>query len=256
MRSRSCMILVAGLAALGLIPGRAAEKPSAPPASEAGSVAEQKKDLQWAFTPDPKLPNVLILGDSISVGYTLEVRKRLAGKANVFRAMDKHGKKVMNCSGTTFGLERIDEWIGTQKWAVIHFNFGLHDLKHVNAATGHSSPRASDPEQATVATYTKNLETIVKKLKATGARLIFATTTPVPEGCNNPYRAPEAPARYNAAALAIMKTNGVRVNDLYAFALPHLGKIQQPKNVHFTDEGSRLLSEQVAAVIEAELKAP
>ena len=34
---------------------------------------------------DPGLPSVLIYGDSISMGYTQEVRKRLEGKANVYR---------------------------------------------------------------------------------------------------------------------------------------------------------------------------
>jgi hypothetical protein len=32
---------------------------------------------------DPKLPRVLLIGDSISKGYTPEVQKLLAGKANV-----------------------------------------------------------------------------------------------------------------------------------------------------------------------------
>ncbi len=46
-----------------------------------------------------------------------------------------------------------------------------------------------------------------------------------------------------------MKKHRVRINDLYAFALPRLDSIQQPHNVHFTEEGSRLLAEQVAASI-------
>ncbi len=60
--------------------------------------------------------------------------------------------------------------------------------------------------------------------------------------------------RYNRAALAIMKRHSVRVNDLYAFALPRLlGSIQRPSNVHFTEEGSRLLAQQVASSIVAAL---
>ncbi len=50
-----------------------------------------------------------------------------------------------------------------------------------------------------------------------------------------------------------MKKYGVRVNDLYAFALPRLGSIQRPSNVHFTDEGSRLLAQQAANSILAAL---
>ncbi len=257
MNRRVAILLLAELLTGAIAAGRAADPAPAPSNPEAGSKAETAKDPGWAFQPDANLPNVLLLGDSISIGYTLEVRKRLAGKANVFRAMDAHGRKVMNCNGTTFGLARLDSWLGDRKWDVIHFNWGLHDLKHVDPKKGgQPSSRATDPVQAPLPKYTANLEALVKRLKATGAKLIFATTTPVPAGCTNPLREPEAPARYNEAALAIMKTHGVRVNDLYAFALPRLEKIQLPKNVHFTPEGSEQLAGEVAAAIEAELKTP
>ena len=228
------------------------EEPSAKFKPEAGSLAESKKNDRWAFVPDPKLPNVLIIGDSISVGYTLEVRKLMAGKANVFRPLAKDGKSAENCSGTTAGVEKLDRWLGDTKWAVIHFNWGLHDMKHVTKA-GNPSGLASDPVQATVEQYTGNLEVLVKKLKATGAKLIFATTTPVVDGCLNPLREPGAPCCYNEAAVKVMNANGIKVNDLYAFTLPQLQKIQLPKNVHFTAEGSKLIAEKVAAAIEVEL---
>jgi len=211
---------------------------------EKGSDIE-KKNTQWSFTPDPSLPNVLIIGDSISMGYTLDVRAFLKGKANVYRPAE-------NCAGTTKGVQAIDRWIGNTQWAVIHFNFGLHDLKHV-AQPGDDKPTSNpqDPPQATVEKYAENLGIIVQKLKATGARLIFATTTPVPEGTK--IRDAGAERRYNAAALRIMQANGIRVNDLHAFCLPHLDKLQKPRDVHFTAAGSRALAEQVAKVIEEEL---
>jgi len=220
--------------------------------AEKGSLAE-KKGEQWSFMPDEKLPNVLILGDSISIGYTLEVRKLLVGKANVYRPLSKGGDKPENCSGTTAGVQNIDRWLGDKKWAVIHFNWGLHDLKHVKKEDGKPSGDPADPVQATVEQYSKNLEEIVQKLKATGAKLIFATTTPVVPGTKSPLREPEAPGRYNEAALKIMTANGVRINDLYAFALPRLEKLQLPKNVHFTSDGSKALAEQVVQAIETEL---
>jgi len=73
---------------------------------EAGSDAEMKKG-PWAIKPDPGLPNVLILGDSISIGYTLSVRKLLQGKANVFRPCTPGGMKPENCQGTTPGVQEI-----------------------------------------------------------------------------------------------------------------------------------------------------
>ena len=221
---------------------------------EEGSLAENNKKLSWTFTPDPALPNVLILGDSISIGYTLQVRALLKGKANVFRAMTPDGRRQMNCSGTTTGVQKIDTWLDGHKWAVIHFNWGLHDLKHVKVAgTAQNSNNPNDPLQATVEQYTKNMDMIVGKLKATGARLIFATTTPVAPGTINPLRETDAPQRYNAAALKIIKANGIRVNDLFAFCDPHLAEWQLPHNVHFKPEGSAALAKKVAAVIAEEL---
>lgn len=222
--------------------------------AETGSTAENNKGEQWTFTPDPKLPNVLILGDSISIGYTLEVRNLMAGKANVYRPLSEDGKGAMNCSGTTEGVKKIDGWLGDTKWAVIHFNWGLHDLKHVTKTKdGKPSDEASGPVQATVDQYSKNLEEIVKKLKATGAKLIFATTTPVVPGTKSPLREPEAPGKYNEAAVSIMTANGIKVNDLYGVVMPQLEKLQYPKNVHFNPKGSKALAGQVAKVIEAEL---
>ena len=69
----------------------------------------------------PGLPRVLLIGDSISIGYTLPVRELLKGKANVHRIPGNGGP-------TTNGLKNLDEWLAG-KWDVIHFNFGLHDLK-------------------------------------------------------------------------------------------------------------------------------
>jgi acyl-CoA thioesterase-1 len=240
-RTMMCAIVGAGLSAYG------ASKATKP---EVGSTAEKKKvKTEWAaMTPDPSLPNVLILGDSISIGYTLEVRKLLAGKANVFRPMKGNGPE--NCSGTIAGVENIDRWLEGQKWAVIHFNWGLHDMKHVAKDNpGAPSSKAEDPVQAPVEVYTKNLETIVKKLQATGAKLIFATTTPVTPGTTNPLREPTSPGVYNAAALKVMKENNVAINDLYTFCLPQLDKIQLPKNVHFKPEGSTALAKEVAQKI-------
>lgn len=189
---------------------------------------------------DKSLPNVLIIGDSISIGYTPFVAQLLKGKANVIRIPG-------NSQGTTNGLMKLSSWIGDKKWAVIHYNFGLHDLKHVTKAgiTGKNSNSFDDPQQADLATYTKNLSQITEKLKKTGAPLIFATTTPYPDGVK-PARLPADAVAYNENAIEIMKKNGVKVNDLYNHILPHLKKLQRPVNVHFSPEGSLFLARKVA----------
>ena len=68
------------------------------------------------------LPRVLLIGDSISIGYTLPTRELLKGKANVHRIPTNGGPTIR-------GLVQIDSWLGDGKWDVIHFNWGLHDLK-------------------------------------------------------------------------------------------------------------------------------
>jgi hypothetical protein len=188
-----------------------------------------------------KISNVLIIGDSISIGYTPFVKEILNGKATVWHPDE-------NCEGTRKGILKIDEWIGSTRWDVIHFNFGLHDLKHVNAKTGEPSTKPEDPRQTDIKQYSKNLKIIIEKLKASGAKLIFATTTPVPEK-SSPLREPEQVLIYNEAALKIMKRENIPVDDLFGLALPKLKELQMADNVHFTPEGYRALAEKVSASI-------
>jgi len=201
-------------------------------------------------TPGPpvsKPTRVLILGDSISIGYTPFVREILAGMAKVVRPTVANGDKAENCAGTNYGKDQIARWLQLEGGAfdVIHFNFGLHDLKHVDPETGKNSNDPIHPHQAKLKNYTAQLRSIAQELQTSGAQLIFATTTPVPEGNVRPFRDPEDVVKYNAAAWGVMSELGIPINDLYGFALPRLAEIQQPANVHFTPEGSRLLAERV-----------
>ena len=198
------------------------------------------------------LPNILILGDSISIGYTPFVKELLAGKANVTRPTLENGNPE-NCEGTTKGIQNLERWLTNSgagnsvfQWDIIHFNFGLHDVKHVNPVTGENSNNPSDPLQAALKQYKKNLEIIVDKLKASGATLIFATTTPYPDKVGGPLRDPGMSAKYNKAAVKIMNRNNIIVNDLYAFMLPRMNEMQQPENVHFNPEGYNALAKKVA----------
>jgi len=79
--------------------------------------------------------------------------------------------------------------------------------------------------------------------------LIFATTTPVPKGVK-PRRDNEDVERYNRVARSIMEEHGIPIDALYALAAERLAEIQEPANVHFTAEGSKVLGERVAAEIE------
>ena len=202
-------------------------------AAEPKKAPRKKRAPNPAFAPvtdDPSLPRVLLIGDSISIGYTLATREALAGKANVHRA-------PTNCGPTIRGLEGLDQWLGEERWDVIHFNWGLHDLKKIEGK-----------HQVPIDEYEKNLAELVGRLKRTKATLVWCSTTPVPEGCSPP-RTNEDTIAYNAVAKKIMEAEGIAIDDLYAFALPKLEEIQRPANVHFTPEGSEVLAKQVAAAI-------
>jgi lysophospholipase L1-like esterase len=185
---------------------------------------------------EPGLPRVLLIGDSISMGYTLPVRTLLKRKANVHRIPANGGP-------TTNGLRNLKIWLGTGKWDVIHFNFGIHDMKFMEPGKQQVSPEA----------YEKNLRELVKQLRATGAKLIWATTTPIPDGELNPPRTFDKVPTYNVIATKVMTENGVTINDLNAAITPHLAKLQNPKDVHFNKEGSEFLAQAVAAKIESQL---
>ncbi|HRI89576.1 MAG TPA: SGNH/GDSL hydrolase family protein [Candidatus Hydrogenedentes bacterium] len=198
-------------------------------------------------TLNPNLPNVLIIGDSISIGYMEPVVALLKDKANVVH-------NPGNAAHTGNGLAKLEEWLGDTKWDVIHFNHGLHDLKYVDAAGKNVPEKELGHIQIPLEKYKENMEAIVLRLKKTGAKLIFATTTPFPEKPDGPLREVADIERYNAAALEIMKRHDIAVNDLCSFALPKLAEIQMPKNVHFTKDGSKVLGAEVAKHIEAALK--
>lgn len=217
---------------------------AAAPAEDPAALAAERAQVQAEFpaefaavTDDPALPRVLLIGDSISIGYTQPVRALLAGVANVHRVPENGGP-------TTRGRQQIEAWLGAGRWDVIHFNFGLHDIKLDPA----------DRPLTTPAEYERNLLALVERLQATGARLVFATTTPVPARLEGgPRRRSADVVERNFIAARVMAARGVAVNDLYAVAVPRLAELQRPANVHFTPEGSRVLAAPVAAAIRQHL---
>jgi hypothetical protein len=217
---------------------------AADPAVSGKQKVKAKRDAVWAPVADvPGLPRVLLLGDSISMGYTVPVRTLLAGKANVHRPPE-------NCFESGNGLKKLEAWLGTGKWDVIHFNFGLHDNKYVDASgtlvAVDKGKVVTTPEQ-----YEKNLRELIARMKQTGAKLICATTTPVPANTNG--RREGSERAYNAAVLKVAQETGIIVDDLYTFVTKHTDAQQLPNNVHFTEKGYQQLAEVVAGKIEAAL---
>ena len=186
------------------------------------------KSTAWDFVKDdPKLPRVLLIGDSVSRGYTQPTRAALAGVANVHRA-------PANCGPTASGVKNLEVWLGAGKWDVIHFNFGIHDR---------GTPAAD---------YVNRLEAIVGRLEKTGAKLVWASTTPIPD---NPAQKQTARSivEQNALAAEVMRKHGIPTADLFAAITPRLADLQNPNDVHFTGAGYEFLGAQVAAAIRAAL---
>lgn len=191
----------------------------------------------------PALPVVVLIGDSIRMGYAPVVAEKLKGVAEVVTAKENGGD-------SRNVLKNLDAWAVAPKPAVIHFNAGLHDLK---------ADKMTGTHQVELDAYRANLEKIVKRLEAeTSARLIFATTTPVIDDRHKaakPFSREEADVEaYNRAALAIMKKSPqVEVDDLHALAKGLGPGSMTADGVHFTKEGSVALGEQVASAIKKAL---
>lgn len=183
----------------------------------------------WDFVEDdPQLPRVLLIGDSVSRGYTQSVRKHLAGKANVHRA-------PANCGPTSLGLRKIDVWLGDGNWDVIHFNFGIHD------------------RNTPIVEYRQRLEQLVERMQQTGAKLVWASTTPIPDDAAKK-QASESIVQRNKAAAEIMAKHDVATDDLFFVVTPHLDKMQNPNDVHFNATGYDFLGQNVADAIAKALK--
>ncbi|OGV50846.1 MAG: hypothetical protein A2017_01185 [Lentisphaerae bacterium GWF2_44_16] len=188
------------------------------------------------------MPRVLLIGDSISLGYTPFVHELLKGKANVLRIPANGGP-------TPRMLDNHKRWLGAYnqegfKWDVIHFNFGLHDLRIYKGEN-----------KVDLVTYEKNLRTIIKLLQATKAKLIWASTTPVPEDANKGSSWGEPTnadvIKYNAAASKIMKENNIQIDDLYNAIFPVFKTyLRTPTNIHYNEAGSEILGKQIVLEIE------
>jgi acyl-CoA thioesterase-1 len=158
------------------------------------------------------LPKVLLIGDSICSGYHKLVAKALEGGVEVKRADS-------GAQHTKYTLEQAEKWLGDGKWDVIHFNWGLWDMKHEikDGALTYAVP---------IDEYEANLRTLVAKMKGTGAKLIWANTTPVL--WDEPGRGRTNPdvIRYNEVACKVMKEHGCAIDDLYAVIKPRIDELQ------------------------------
>jgi len=185
------------------------------------------------------MKQIILIGDSIRLGYQDVVRRELGAYANVWTP-DENGRDSRNV------LAHLDEWLIARQPDLAHINCGLHDLKREFGATTHQVPRDE---------YALNVRQILTRAqRETRARIIWATTTPVNQAwhhANKEFDRFEADiVAYNETANAIARELGVVINDLNA-VIPPAGRdaLLLPDGVHFQPAGYERLGKTVAEFI-------
>ena len=180
---------------------------------------------------------IVLIGDSIRMGYQELVRQRVAPRAEVWGPDE-------NCGHTLMIRDNLVQWAIAPEPDVLHFNSGIWDL---GWDAGTQAPRM------TIRAYVRNLKLIVRALQErTRARLIFATTTPFlkPMSANVPReRCVVAPvvARYNGAAVELMHEFAVEINDLYGTVMDAgVHECLGEDRLHMAPRGNEVLAEAVA----------
>ena len=185
------------------------------------------------------MAKVVLIGDSIRIGYQPTVAKELSGAAEIIAPEENGGdsSKVR---------ARLDEWVMAAAPDVVHLNCGLHDLKR---------EFGSDVHQVELPDYRANLEEVFDRiLESTEAKLVWATTTPVNEKWhhkNKPFDRFESDVRlYNDAAGEIAEARHLVVNDLHGVVMAAgRDELLVDDGVHFTPDGSEILGRAVAECI-------
>jgi lysophospholipase L1-like esterase len=181
--------------------------------------------------PDPKLPNVLLLGDSITRNYFPEVTSDLAGVANVY----------LMASSTSVGDPRLGQQMAEFRtmvgvlFSLVYFNNGMHGWAYSEAQY-----RAAFPAFLGV----------VKSLAGSNGALVWATITPVGQDAKNGATNQRVDAR-NAIATSLAQAAGIPVDDQHALMMQHQDLHEDP--VHFNASGSVLQGDQAAATIKTAL---
>ncbi|MEJ7693552.1 SGNH/GDSL hydrolase family protein [Daejeonella sp.] len=187
----------------------------------------------------PEKPKVLIIGDSISIGYFPFVKEALKDKGVLYH-------NAGNAQSSTNGTNRIKNWLGEEHWDVIQFNWGLWDIAYrLPALTGtgvldkNKGKLTTPPEE-----YKANMEKLIAELEKTGAKLIFVNTSYVPR--NEPGRHFADAKKYNRIAEKLARRHGVTITDLYKPSVKiHAELGLGTDNVHYSMEGYKKLSNYV-----------
>ena len=185
------------------------------------------------------MAQVVLIGDSIRMGYEAVVREVLSG-VSVW-------SPEQNGGDSSRVRENLKAWAIVHNPKVVHLNCGLHDLKK-DFETGTA--------QVPIEQYEENLRAILSRLQGeTEARVVFALTTPVNEEWHHARKGFDRfeadVVSYNHVAQTICDELDIVVNDLFSVVVnAGRDRLLKPDGVHFGDEGCELLGKTVAGVIQ------
>ena len=185
------------------------------------------------------MKNILLIGDSIRIGYDKAVQKSLEGKANVYFPDE-------NCRFATFVLRYLHEYkklVPDGKVDILHWNAGLWDCLRLFEEEPHTP----------IDVYAYYIDRICQRIKKLfpDATVIFATSTSVQSELMDKdfKRYNEEIEKYNAAAVSVVEKYGFVVNDLYTVST------QLPQEAHsdpvhyYTPAGTEAFTKQVLSFL-------
>lgn len=191
------------------------------------------------------MKKVVLIGDSIRMGYDKYVKDALEGSCEVYYPTE-------NCRFAEYVLRYLYDWKKNGEWPadidLVHWNAGLWDVVDMDQ----EGPLTSIEYYAeAVARITRRIQRVFP-----GAKVVFATSTAVREaGYLNPNfrRLNSDIERYNAAAINALSGTGTVINDLYEITRD-IPDICCSDMTHFnTPEGRSYLGNKVISVICGEL---
>ena len=195
------------------------------------------------------MKKVLLLGDSIRMGYDDYVKEIPAGKCEVYYDATDNGRFA---AYTLWQMNQLYSKYGP--FDVVHWNNGYWDM-NVEAPM----KTALYP----IEEYKYLLRRIAREIKRHGAKVIFALTTPVVDsgsaadntGTGALYISYDDNwvREYNKAACEVMVEENITVNDLYTLCKQDEKCYKCEDMLHLTEEGYRKCAAQAAELILKEL---
>ena len=186
------------------------------------------------------MKKILLIGDSIRMGYDKYVKEALENTAQVFYPEE-------NCKFAEYVLRYAHEWknqLGlTDDVDLVHWNAGLWDALEL----------FGDEPLTSLSYYEEAISRIDKRLRMLfpNAKFVFATSTNVNEGMSSPNftRHNSNIEIYNTTALRALKNTDTVINDLYTLTAS-LPDSYRSDWVHFyTPEGTETIGNRVLSVI-------